>query len=118
MYSTDERPGAQEECDRLSEALPAFNVETTIKKDPTATEMLRAIREVQDRSTVLSGLIVIIMSHGQRGAVHASDGPINIQQILLTMNSAKLRDKPKIFLFTMYYLFSHDRFCRQILTFT
>lgn len=43
MYSTDERPGTQEECDRLSEALPAFNVETTIRKDPTATEMLRPL---------------------------------------------------------------------------
>ena len=30
MYSTDERPGAQEECDRLIEALLALNVETSV----------------------------------------------------------------------------------------
>ena len=56
-----------------------------------------AIRRMQDSQfdDGISGLIVVIMSHGTRGTVEASNGLLDIHDVLMTMSSKKLAGKPK-----------------------
>ena len=93
---TKDRPGAELERDSLMNVLQDFNVHVQIRFDLTRAKLLQAIREQQNSPVPLSGQIVIIMSHGQRGAVHAADGPIDINHILLQMNISSLEGKPKV----------------------
>lgn len=96
MYSTENREGAEEECRDLLSILPKFNVKTTVKKNLTKDEMMQAIRDAQDQDDQLSALIVIVMCHGQKGAIWARDGAVNIDKLLLQMNSGKVNGKPKV----------------------
>ena len=93
---TKDRPGAELERDSLMNVLQNFNVHVQIRLDLTKAELLQAIRDQQNSPVPLSGQMVIIMSHGQRGAVHAADGPIDINHLLLQMNISSLEGKPKV----------------------
>ena len=93
---TKDRPGAELERDSLMNVLQNFNVHVQIRFDLTKAELLQAIRDQQNSPVPLSGHMVIIMSHGQRGAVHAANGPIDINHLLLQMNISSLEGKPKV----------------------
>lgn len=95
MYTTLDRDGAEDERRNLEKVLPEFEVEPIIKKDLSKSEMLEAIREVERRENI-STLVVIIMTHGAKGIVHATDGPVAINDILLQLNPECLEGKPKV----------------------
>ena len=54
-----------------------------------------SVHIVKQRSN-LPPLIVVIMSHGTRGTVEASNGLLDIHDVLMTMSSKKLAGKPKV----------------------
>lgn len=94
MYSTDDRDGAEQEVDSLEKALPKFRVKPIMRKDPTKNTIVDTIRQSQIED--ISGLIVIMMSHGVQGAVCTADDDISIQEILQTMCSPTIDGKPKV----------------------
>lgn len=96
MYTTADRPGADDELEELSKTIRKFNLRGSLQGDLTREGMLAAIRRQQESHPELSALIVIIMSHGQRGAVQAKDKPVSINDILMQMNSGYLNGKPKV----------------------
>ena len=95
IYSTDERHGAELECHQLCQALWKLQVNMTIKKNLTGAGIMEEIRKIQSKKEI-SAMIVIIMSHGRRGAIETTEGALGINQILLTMNSQRLEGKPKV----------------------
>ena len=98
MYTTVDRPDAEDEANKLQEILSEFNIYASVIADLSKTEMLDAIRRMQDSQfdDGISGLIVVIMSHGTRGTVEASNGLLDIHDVLMTMSSKKLAGKPKV----------------------
>lgn len=95
MYSTEDRQGAEDERLQLSEVLPDFNVQTRERSNLRKQQMLDEIRLAQMNDDI-SALMVIIMSHGQQGAVTATDGDLSIQDILRQMCVPFLEGKPKV----------------------
>ena len=98
MYTTVDRPDAEDEAYKLQEILSEFNIYASVSADLSKTEMLDAIRRMQDSQfdDGVLGLIVVIMSHGTRGTVEASIGLLDIHDVLMTMSSKKLAGKPKV----------------------
>lgn len=97
MYTTANRDGAEIEKDDLLKAFPEFNVRVDIRTNPSQSDMLGAITEVQQQHADMSALVVIIMSHGASGTVCAGDGrEVLIQDILNQMCSQSLEGKPKV----------------------
>ena len=94
MYSTQDRHGAEQETEALDKVLPRFNINVIKRLNPTKMTIVNTIRESQRED--ITGLIVIIMSHGFQGAICASDGDISIQEILQTMCSPTIEGKPKV----------------------
>ena len=95
MYVTENRDDATKEMTSLLDALPQFSLEPTLLKNPTEKEMMDCIRLSQEGDDV-SGLIVAIMSHGDRGAICARDKTVAIKDVLQQMNSPTLIGKPKV----------------------
>ena len=97
MYTTADRPEAEEERETLTEIIPQFHLSGGVHNDLDREEMLSVIRQQQRSHLTISGMIVIIMSHGQRGAVYDKNNkPVNIHEVLMTMSSGKLYGKPKV----------------------
>ena len=96
LYSTENRDGADSEVMALDKVLPRFNINVIKRLNPTKITIVNTIRESQRED--MTGLIVIIMSHGIQGAICASDGDISIQEILQTMCSPTIEGKPKVYL--------------------
>ena len=94
LASTEDRPGAEQEMGALDSVLPRFNIDVIKRRNPTKMTIVDTIRELQRED--ITGLIVIIMSHGFQGAICASDGDISIQEILQTMCSPTIEGKPKV----------------------
>ena len=96
MYTTLDRPGAADEYDELKASISLFRVKTTTLVDFTRAQLLDALKNARESTSPLSALIVIIMSHGVRGAVSASDGLIGINTIMSHMSSGHMDGIPKV----------------------
>ena len=81
LYTTYNRPGAQEEADNMEQSLhtAGFDVEKTEWKD---TYILNSSLEQIARDCSL--LVMCLMSHGSRGVLHGGDshGIIRIYDVL------------------------------------
>ena len=106
MYTTLDRPGAADEYDELKASISLFRVKTTTLVDFTRAQMLDALNNARESTSPLSALIVIIMSHGVRGAVSASDGLIGINTIMSHMSSGHMDGIPKVFFLTLLFCLS------------
>jgi len=95
LYTTVEREGADVECRFLEEVLPEFEVRVTKRRNLSAHDMLKQIRETASEEDS-SGLLVAVMGHGVKGAVWAKDELVRIQDILISMNQKVLEGKPKV----------------------
>ena len=100
MYTTDGRPGAENERSELECVMPRFNSNVTTLEDPHGFEMLNTIQETIEKTFEPSALIIIIMMHGKKGYVKALDGWISIQDVIDKMNSEKLKGRPKVGILT------------------
>ena len=95
MYSTIDREEAEEESNPLEQVLSGFRLQPTVKRDLTADEMLSEIRNTIVNKDI-SGLIVVVMGHGVKGAICAKDKNLRYQDILSQMCHPDLEGKPKV----------------------
>ena len=95
FFSDENRPGAQAELRSLTESLRGIEQTTTVIRNPTQDDLYRRIRESQEGENV-SALLVVMMSHGNSGTVKLQDGSLPINNVLMQMNSSKLKDVPKV----------------------
>ena len=95
IYSTDSRPGFEEELESLTNTLAILSWPSVICKDPTENEVFTATGSLQ-KSDDVSAMVVVIMSHGERGSVWASDKLVPIRDILLQINPPSMNGKPKV----------------------
>ena len=104
FLSHRERPGSEKDYKDLIEIFEntlGFQIEKG--ENLTKQEILRLLRKVQNLDhTKYSALFVIIMTHGDKHAIYASDDQkIDINDMILMFTTAKcprLKDKPKVFL--------------------
>jgi len=95
-YSTEDRKEAEEEISPWITTVPAaLNLEPIVLQDPSAIEINDKIREVTSQAD-LSGLILVLASHGSSGMIRTRDEELSIQHILKEMNSDSLMGKPKV----------------------
>lgn len=100
FYSTKNRQssesGAEEEKDCVEQYFVENNFPCTVKKNPTEADIFSGISAAQDDSS-LSGLVVFVMTHGQKGLVSVEGDPdfLMIQDIITHM-CRKTANKPKV----------------------
>lgn len=94
FFSNQDRPGSVMEKDSFVKILPKFNIEPRIVLNPTKEVIYNTIRESQTGE--VSALIVVIMSHGDKGTVIVRDGHMPINKILMQMNPIALSCIPKV----------------------
>lgn len=95
FYSDTDRPGCDAELRSFEDALPYIGVtEPSVILNPTKQEIFRMIRENQEGE--VSALVVVVMSHGDSGRVNVADGQLALKEIMMQMNSSKLKGIPKV----------------------
>ena len=95
FYLDVARPGSDIELESFMKALPSICVcEPVLTRNPTAQQIFQTIRENQQGE--VSALAVLIMSHGNSGTVKVHDGSLALKDIVMQMNSSKLKGIPKV----------------------
>ena len=106
FYLDVERPGSDIELESFMKALPSICVcEPVLTRNPTAQQIFQTIRENQQGE--VSALAVLIMSHGNSGTVKVHDGSLALKDIVMQMNSSKLKGIPKVCAWVVAVCFSH-----------
>lgn len=94
FYSDTDRPGSDTEKESFIRMLPRFGIEPQVVLNPTEKDVYDIIRENQTGE--LSALVVVIMTHGDRGTVTVKNGNMPIDSILMQMNPTRLSGIPKV----------------------
>ena len=91
------KPDAEAEKDCLEKFFDERNIQPKVFKDPTAQQLFSAIEAAQTDSG-LSGLVVFIMSHGEKGIVSVKGRPdyVPLQDVIIHMNRGPAVNKPKV----------------------
>ena len=88
MYSSENRPGFDEEVDKFVKFLKGDMLRIdpiVVDENPTSSKIISEIRKAKLQPSISSALIVSYMSHGYRGYVATADRPLPIQDILDVM---------------------------------
>ena len=99
FYSSMNRPGSTSEKDCFENAMKdCMQIAPTIKENPTQQEIVSTIRNtiMSAGGRESSGLIVVVMSHGEAGSVEAADGKMLTQEVITQMCHPFLHGKPKV----------------------
>ena len=91
------KPDAEAEKDCLEKFFKERNIQPKVFKDPTAQQLFSGIQAAQTDSR-LSGLVVFIMSHGEKGIVSVEGSPdyVQLQDVITDMNRGPAVSKPKV----------------------
>mgnify|MGYP001794045346 CR=1 FL=1 len=99
MYNTIDRPGGIEEKDSIRDAaLSDLDIEPTMVGNPTTAQVFDSIGDaiIGAGGPEASGIIVIVMSHGDAGCFQTADGDVQIQDVVTHMCHPDLDGKPKV----------------------
>ena len=97
MYNTFDRPGGIEEKDSIRDAaLSDLYVEPKMVRNSTTAQVFDNIRDgiIGAGGPEASGIIVIVMSHGNAGCFQTADGDAKIQDVITHMCHPDLDGKP------------------------
>lgn len=93
------RQGGEAEKESISRAVSQdFNIEPVVVENPTQSDVFQTISTAIEQAggSSASGLIVVVMSHGQDGSFVAEDGDVEINEVLTHMCQKELDGKPKV----------------------
>uniref|UniRef100_A0A8C4N5Z9 Caspase-3 n=1 Tax=Eptatretus burgeri TaxID=7764 RepID=A0A8C4N5Z9_EPTBU len=95
------RNGAEEDNSKLKECFMKLGFHVVIKRNQTCEEMKKVLKEnsKQDHSK-RTCFVCVLMSHGDNGNIFATDGEIDIQELISEFYEdchPSLKEKPKLF---------------------
>lgn len=103
MYSikdrqTEDDQTAKKEFDSINKTFSEFEMQTDLKTFPEWTEAELFVNlEKTARRDDISGLMVVVMTHGRAGYVwDCNNKLVKIQKIITEMNRVTPKDKPKV----------------------
>lgn len=99
LYRTVDRPDWEDEKESISEAVAHdLHIEPVVVEDPTPSDVFETISAAIEQAggSTVSGLIVVVMSHGQDGSFVAEEGDVEINEVLTHMCQKDLNGKPKV----------------------
>ena len=85
FYSSINRQGSNSEKNCIENAMKdCMQIAPTIKENPTQQEIVSTIRNtiMSAEGREASGMIVVVMSHGEAGSVEAADGKMLIHEVI------------------------------------
>lgn len=92
----DGKTYAEKERDCVKEYFASKNFPMVVKKDPTAAEIFSTISNAQDDEN-LSGLVVFVMCHGEKGLMTVEGEPdYLLMQELISHMCRQVDGKPKV----------------------
>ena len=99
-YRTKPRSGSDEDAEKLTELFLDLGFYVDRHDNLSKSEINEKLKSVADEDfSKLSCYACIILSHGDEGIVHASDGDMKIRDLTSLFRTKKLEGKPKLFFF-------------------
>ncbi|XP_059156669.1 uncharacterized protein LOC131941434 [Physella acuta] len=94
------RKGSEMDVKELCETFKSIEMEVNLMKNPTKDTIMELLESDGKEYSKYAMSVFIIMSHGNKDEVYATDGRIKINDIVKKIQSKnELKNKPKIFIF-------------------
>ena len=94
------RNGTNVDRDALDKVLSRLNFNTVVYDNQSVYDTNKIFKELARRDfSNDNALIVCILTHGEEGILYATDGTIQIRDMMRWFKGSNLAGKPKIFIF-------------------